>query len=179
MNIQTLANQGKTRVHRGLAEIEMSRLKGMRNEGLKNCFTHFDGWHCKLEFIAKIHDKKFVNDAASRSVNGTWYALENVEGNVIWIAKGNGSKVDYTPILPEVGKKVQMLLCMGTDSRALHETFDGVVPMVIDVADMKDAVHRALYNNLNKATVVYSPACEDTMSVEEDGEIFRREVNEL
>ena len=180
MSIQTLASQGKTREHRGLAEIDVSRLKGMRNEGLKNCFTHFDGWHSKLEFVAKIHEKKFVNDAASRTVNATWYAMENVEDdNVIWIARGNVNKMDYKPLLAEVSKKVQMLICIGEHTKGLHEVFDGVVPMVVDVKDMCEAVHRSLYNNVNKATVVYSPACGCELSVEEDGKLFKKEVNEL
>lgn len=180
MSIQTLAKQGKTSVHRGLAEIDVSRLKGMRNEGLKNCFTHFDGWHSKLEFVAKIHDKRFVNDAASRTVSATWYALENVDDeNVIWIARGSANKLDYTPLLPEVRKKVQMLICVGENTKGLHDVFDGVVPMVLDEVDLKNAVHRSLYNNVMKATVIYSPSCSSEVSVEDDGAMFKKEVNEL
>lgn len=177
--LQILANQGKDRVHKGLADIKMAQLTNMRNESLKRCFAQFDDSRNRKEFVAKIHDKIFINDAASRTINSTWYALESIEGNIIWIANGTTDTIDYSKAKNAVMQKVKMLLCVGDNTQQLHEQFDGIVPLVIDTPSMKDAVHRALYNNINKATVLFSPACENGVNTETEGDLFRMEVNEL
>lgn len=177
--IQILAKQGKERVHRGLADISMAQLKQMRNESLKSCFAQFNDSQNRMEFVAKIHDKRFVNDAASRTMNSTWYALDSIEGNIIWIANTTDVPTNYKMVMNSVSQKVKMLICVGGHSQQIHEQFDGIVPMVIDVPTLKDAVHRALYNNVNTATVLFSPACENGILADEEGASFKMEVNEL
>lgn len=177
--IQVLAQQGKTRIHKGLADLGMAQLKNMRNEALKSCFAQFDDSRNRMEFVAKIHDKQFVNDAASRTINSTWYALDSCEGDVIWIANTSDTPANYAMIRGTAAKKVKMLLCIGGHSQQIHENFDGIVPIVIDVPTLKDAVHRALYNKINAATVIFSPACENGVMIDEEGDAFKMEVNEL
>lgn len=177
--IQTLAKQGKEKTHKGLADLGMAQLKRMRNEAMKSCFAQFNDSCNRMEFVARIHDKRFVNDAASRTINSTWYALDSIEGNIIWIANGTATPANYAMLMPSVASKVKMLICVGEQSQQLHDQFDGVVPMVIDVPTLKDAVHRALYNNVNTATVLFSPACENGVLIDEEGSSFKMEVNEL
>ena len=177
--LQILANQGKTKTHKGLADLKMSELKSMRNQSLRNCFAQFDDSRNRMEFVARIHGKRFINDAASRTMNSTWYALDSIEGNIIWIADTCSEKTNYGMVQAQVAQKVKILICVGEHSQQLHEQFDGIVPMVMDVPTLKDAVHRALYNNVNSATVVYSPGCENGTLADEEGATFRMEVNEL
>ena len=72
-----------------------------------------------------------------------------------------------------------MLVCVGNDTRHLHETFDDVVPTVVDARNIGDAVHTAFYNNLENIKVIFSPAGENGVSVDTEGHRFTMEVNEL
>ena len=48
MSIELLANQGRDRVHGGLAAIDSTKLRQMRDNALRSCFTRFGRYHCSL-----------------------------------------------------------------------------------------------------------------------------------
>ncbi len=179
MSIETLAIQGRDRVHSGLASIDTARLRQMRNTALRNCFARFGETDFRMEFVARIHGKEFINDAAARSVNATWYALQNTEGGVIWIAFGGDGAADYSILRSLALRKVRMLLCVGSDCQRLHEAFQGMVPVIEDCPTIGAAVHRACYSGLEQVKVLFSPATREGLDDESAGRLFRQEVNEL
>lgn len=174
-----MANQGRDRVYGGLAAVDSSKLRQMRDKALRNCFTRLEETDFRMEYVARIYGKEFINDAAGRSVNATWYALQNTEGGIIWIAIGGDNDADYSRLRPMVLRKVHLLICVGGDSRNLHETFKDVVPEIRDVDSIGEAVHCACYSMPEDAKVVFSPATRHGLSDEELGQLFRHEVNEL
>lgn len=179
MSIQQLATQGRDRVHGGLAAVDTARLRQMRNASLRSCFTRLEETRYRMELVARIHGKQFINDAAARSINATWYALQNTEGNIIWIAFGGDNQADYARLRPLALRKVHMLLCVGNDTQHLHDTFRGVVPEIRDTDTIAAAVHCACYSLLDHAAVLFSPATPHGLSVETAGRLFCHEVNEL
>lgn len=179
MGIETITREITGHSHTSLASIDRAQLIKMRNQGLRDCFKHLEDIPHKMEFVARIQDKCFIDDAASRNVNSTWYALELTEGSVIWITIGSETPANYNKLKPIVSQKVKMILCVGENSEQLHEAFDGIVPNIIDCPSMEYAVNRALYSNIETATVIYSPATEHDRDLQFDGSLFRREVCEL
>lgn len=179
MSIESLATQGRNRVYGGLAAIDSTKLRQMRNSALRSCFARLNETSYRMEYVARIHGKTFINDASARSVNATLYALENTEGSIIWIATGDNNSTDYSILRSVALRKVRMLLCVGYDNHKLHETFKGVIPVIEDVDTIGAAVNRACYSHLDNSKVVYSPAGGDFLTPEQAGEVFRHEVNEL
>lgn len=179
MGIEVITRQIEQNNHAGLAAVERTKLIQMRNQGLRDCFKHLADIPHKMEFVAKIQDKRFIDDAASRNVNSTWYAIESTEGPIIWIANGSDSNVSYDKIVKSASQKVKMLICVGDNNSKLHEAFNSVIPNIIDCPTIESAVNKALYNNIEKATVLYSPSVENITSANEDGTNFRKEVGEL
>lgn len=179
MSIELLANQGRDRVHNGLAAIDASKLCQMRDKALRSCFTRLEETTYRMEYVARIHGKEFINDAAGRSVNATWYALESTEGSIVWIAFGGDNETDYSRLRPIVLRKVRTLICVGNDNQHLHDAFKDVVSDICDVESIGAAVHRACYGVLENAKVLFSPATRTGLSDETAGLIFRHEVNEL
>ena len=179
MSLEQLATQGRDRLYGGLAAIDTSRLRQMRNADVRTCFTRFDEADFRLEYVARIHGIEFINDAAARSVNATWYALQRIGGGIIWIAFGGDSQTDYRRLQTLAMRKVRMLICVGSDNRALHEAFHNVVPNIVDVDNIASAVHAACYSGIADATVLFSPATRQGLSDETAGLLFRHEVNEL
>lgn len=178
--LETLASQGRTRVHTGLAGINTAQLKQMRNQQLRQCFSQINEQKYRMEFIARIRGMEFYNDASSRNINATWFALKGMEGRLIWIVNATTeSNVNYRRILPVASEKIDMMICVGENTDDLHLAFGGAVNKIVDASSIQEAVHIAYRSNMEDAKVVFSPATEDGISYEQEGEAFTCEVNEL
>lgn len=176
MTIETLAKQGTT--HTGLAGIDTVRLKTMRNAALRSCFNRLEDTRYRHEFVARILDREYINDAGARSVNATWYALESIQGGVIWIVCGTDAETDYSRLIPVSLRKVRMMLVLGPAGQ-LRRAFNGVVPTIEECHSMRDALHMAYLYDASDVKVLFSPACNDGTPTSALGEAFRSEVNEL
>ena len=180
MTIETMAIQGRDRVHTGLAGIDIQRLKAMRDAGLRSCFNHLENTRYRIEFVARVRGREYINDAAARTINATWYTLESLQGGLIWIADANDQTADYSRLVPPALRKVRMLLVVGDAEDRMQHTFRGIIPTIVRCADLGEALQRAYrYQTDDEVRVVYSPACYNGQSTSHQGEAFRHEVNEL
>ena len=180
MTIETLAVQEHDRTYSGLAGIDVQRLKAMRNVGLRSCFNHLENTRYRLEFVARVRGREYINDAAARNINSTWYTLESLQGGLIWIADANDQTADYSRLVPPALRKVRMLLVVGNAEDRMHQTFRGIIPSIVRCSTLAEALQHAYrYQCEDEVKVVYSPACYNGYSTNQQGEIFRREVNEL
>lgn len=176
---ETLALQGRASAPTSLASIDTDRLKRMRSQHMRQCFSRINEQRYRMEFVARVRGMEFYNDAASRSANATWYALHSMEGRLIWIATGDKHRQDYHRLLPVAGEKVSMMICVGPGADKLRQAFDGVVGRIETAASIEEAVHVAYRSNLDDAKVVFSPAGENGVGYEEEGKAFTSEVQEL
>lgn len=176
MTVETLTKQ--TNTHTGLAGIDSNRLKAIRNASLRACFNRMEDTRYRMEFVARILDREYINDAAARTVNATWYTLESLQGGLVWIVCGSNSAVDYSRLVPVALRKVRMMLILGPDED-LHKAFSGSVPCIASCSSMAEALHKAYLYESSDVRVVFSPASHDGTPTEALADAFRREVNEL
>ena len=179
MSIDTLVKEGRERTHIGLAGIDTQRLKAIRNASLRACFNRMEETRYRLEFVARVRGRVYINDAAARSVNSTWYSLESTPGGLIWIADAPATPADYSRLLPAALRKVRMLLIVGGEGEEMRKAFSGVVPVIETCPTMADALQKAYRYESDDVKVLYSPACENGSDVVDRGEEFRQQVNEL
>ena len=179
MTIETLAVQGRDRIHTGLAGIDTQRLKAIRNASLRACFNRLEETRYRMEFVARVYGREYINDAAARTINATWYSLESLRGGLIWIADAPKADADYSRLVPPALRKVRMLLMVGGDNERMRKSFSGVIPAIEACPTMADALQKAYHYEADDVKVLYSPACDNGQPVEERGEAFRHEVNEL
>ena len=180
MTIETLTIQGRDKIHTGLAGLDVQRLKTMRNAGLRSCFNRLEDTRYRLEFVARVRGREYINDAAARTINATWYALEKTQGGIIWIADANDQTADYSRLVPPSLRKVRVLLVVGDVEDRMCHTFKGIIPTIKRCATMSEALHYAYrYESEDEVKVLYSPACYNGHSTVEQGELFCHEVNEL
>lgn len=179
MTIETFAPTKIQQQRNGLANIGIAQLKHMRNKGLQACFNRIDEMRFHREFVARIHGKTFINDAASRTPNATWYTLESSEGPIIWIANANSDTQDLSKMVQAANSKVQMIIGVGPNMAPIEKAFSGIVPRIIHTDSLNSAVNKALYNDLGEANVIFSPAAECLVNATVQGEEFNYAVNEL
>merc|ERR1711991_530079 len=97
----------------------------------------------RLEFVATIHGIDYINDSKATNVNSTWYALESMESEVVWIVGGVDKGNDYTELSSLVEEKVKGIVCLGLDNSKVHKAFNNIVPNIIDAANMDEAIEFA------------------------------------
>ncbi len=182
MSIHDLALQGKHNAYNSMAAGVASRLFDIRKEIVRESLSDFQNIEHRLEFVAEIHGIRFINDSKATNVNSTWYALESLEGPVVWIVGGVDKGNDYSMLEPLVREKVKAIICMGTDNKKLLDFFSGMVPQILEAGSARDAVALAYQSAEKGNEVILSPACAsfDLFDNYEDrGQQFKMAVRSL
>jgi UDP-N-acetylmuramoylalanine--D-glutamate ligase len=159
MTLEQLALQGKHNVYNSMAAGISAKLLQIRKESIKQGLSDFQNVAHRLEYVANVHGVSYYNDSKATNVNSTWYALENMQRPVVWIAGGVDKGNDYTDLLPLVKSKVKAIICLGLDNTKLIETFGSLVDQVYEVRSMRHAVMVASEISSNDDVVLLSPAC--------------------
>ena len=182
MYLEKLALQGKHNICNSMAAGIAAMVMNVRNEQLRESLSDFQHIEHRLESVASVHGVEFINDSKATNVNATWYALECQTRPVIWIAGGIDKGNDYSMLHSLAADKVKGLVCLGVDNAPLLSNFGGVVPTVIEVQSMMDAVKAAYALSDDGDVVLLSPACASFdlfENYEDRGVQFKHAVREL
>ena len=107
MGITTLALQGKHNTKNAMASAMAATLLNVRSETLRESLENFESIEHRLEPVLKINGVHYINDSKATNVNATYYALESMKSDTIWIVGGVDKGNDYSELLPLVHEKVQ------------------------------------------------------------------------
>ena len=182
MSIHDLGLQGKHNIYNSMAAGLTANINNIRKNVIRESLTDFKSIEHRLEKVLKVHDILFINDSKATNVNSTWYALESMTKNVIWIAGGTDKGNNYDELAHLVKEKVKAIICLGLDNSKLHDAFDGLIPTIVDCNNMKDAVKTAYYLGNDGDTVLLSPACASFdlfENYEDRGTQFKKSVRNL
>jgi UDP-N-acetylmuramoylalanine--D-glutamate ligase len=182
MSIQDLVLKGQHNTYNSMAAGIAAQVLKIRKEDIRESLSNFHGVEHRLEPVLKVHGIEFINDSKATNVNSTWYALESVSNNLIWIAGGIDKGNDYSILKELVRKKVKAIICLGKDNEKVHKAFGEIVETIIDVQSASEAVKTAYYLAKKGDSVLLSPACAsfDLFDNYEDrGSQFKQAVREL
>jgi UDP-N-acetylmuramoylalanine--D-glutamate ligase len=182
MTLEALALQGNTNVYDNLAATVSGRIREARKACFREWFSDFSNTEHRLEFVSNIHGIEFINDSMSVSLNGAWFALETMSKPIIWICGGGSSNKELEFLKAVVKKKVKAIICLGTNSEAIHETFSNMELPIADTYTMAEAVEAAYYLGVKGDVALFSPGCKEDaifLNHEERGVAFRKAVKDL
>lgn len=182
MSIHDLALKGQHNAYNSMAASIAARALDIRKESIRKSLIHFKGVEHRLEHVLKIHGIHFINDSKATNVNSTWYALESMPDNLIWIAGGMDKGNDYSSLRELVRRKVKAIICLGVDNSKIHEAFRDLVSTIVDTGNAREAVKTAYYLSRKGDTVLLSPACASFdlfESYEDRGNQFKKAVRQL
>jgi UDP-N-acetylmuramoylalanine--D-glutamate ligase len=182
MSVSDLILKGMHNQYNSMAAGITGNVLRIRKDLIRESLMDFQGVEHRLENVLKVHGIQFINDSKATNVNSSWYALESVQGRIVWIAGGVDKGNDYNPLMDLVKEKVKALICLGKDHAKLHKAFDGVIETIIDTNNMKEAVRTAYFLASNGDTVLLSPACASFdlfENYEDRGWQFKEAVREL
>ena len=159
MSIHELALQGRHNAYNSMAASIAARILEIRKDLIRESLSDFQNVEHRLEFVAKIHGIKFINDSKATNVNSTWYALESTNDPVVWIVGGVDKGNDYAILQDLVQEKVKAIVCLGVDNQKLIEFFRPFIPNISEAKGADEAVSQAYRWAQSGDTVLLSPAC--------------------
>jgi UDP-N-acetylmuramoylalanine--D-glutamate ligase len=182
MSIHDLALKGKHNAYNSMAAGIAGQVLNIRKEMIRESLSDFQGVEHRLEPVIKVHGIQFINDSKATNVNSSWYALESMTENVIWIAGGIDKGNDYRILKDLVKRKVKAIICLGKENSKLHKAFAECTESIVDTHSMEEAVRTAYYLGKKGDTVLLSPACASFdlfENYEDRGRQFKQAVRAL
>jgi UDP-N-acetylmuramoylalanine--D-glutamate ligase len=159
MSIHELALKGRHNTYNSMAAAIAAKVLNIRKDIIRESLADFQGVEHRLEPVIKVSGISFINDSKATNVNSTWYALECMETDVIWIVGGVDKGNDYSELFPVVKQKVKAVVCLGRDNKKIIEAFGDKVPTIVETISMEEAVRSSYYLAKKGETVLLSPAC--------------------
>jgi UDP-N-acetylmuramoylalanine--D-glutamate ligase len=182
MTIHELALKGRHNVYNSMAAAIAGKVLSIRKDVIRESLADFQGVEHRLEPVITVCGINFINDSKATNVNSTWYAIECMENDIVWIVGGVDKGNDYSELFPVVKKKVKAIVCLGKDNKKIFEAFKDKVPTIVETSSMEEAVRSSYYLAKKGETVLLSPACASFdlfRNYEDRGRQFKQAVRNL
>ena len=182
MPTSTLGLEGKHNTKNAMAAATVAQLLRIRKETIRESMESFQGVEHRLEKVLKINNVQYINDSKATNVNATFYALDSMESETIWIVGGVDKGNIYDDLLPLVNEKVKSIICLGVDNSKILNAFGNCVDMIVETQSMEEAVKMAYRMGEKGDTVLLSPACASFdlfENYEDRGRQFKNAVRNL
>ena len=174
--------QGRHNLLNAMAAVSVARLLKVSKDSIRESLISFRGVPHRLEQFLRIQNVNYINDSKATNVNATFYALDSVKSQTVWIAGGIDKGNDYSALLPLVREKVKAIVCLGIDNKKLLAVFGPVVDIIVETQSIDEAVKIAHKIADKKETVLLSPACASFdlfENYEDRGNQFKQAVQKL
>ena len=182
MYIRDLALGGRHNIYNSMAAALAARVMDIDNGTIREALSSFQPVEHRLEKVASVGGVLYINDSKATNVDAAWYALECQKQPVVWIVGGTDKGNDYSSLVPLEKEKVRAMVCMGVDNRKFHESFDSVVPEIVEAGSAHEAVQLASRLAKKGDVVLLSPCCASFdlfKNYEDRGRQFKDEVRKL
>ena len=182
MNTANISLEGKHNLKNVMAATSVAQLMKVRKQTIRESLSNFQGVEHRLEKVLKIQNVQYINDSKATNVNAAFFALDSMTMPTIWIVGGVDKGNDYSELMPLVREKVKAIICLGVDNQKIIDAFSGVVDMMVEVGNMRDAVITAKHLAEKDDVVLLSPACASFdlfQNYEDRGNQFKEAVKNL
>lgn len=155
----TLSLEGKHNAKNAMAAATVAQLLRIRKETIRESLESFQGVEHRLEKVLKINNVQYINDSKATNVNATYYALESMEAETVWIVGGVDKGNEYSELTQLVNEKVKAIICLGIDNSRIIAAFGNCVDTIVESQSMDEAVRMAYRLAERGDAVLLSPAC--------------------
>jgi UDP-N-acetylmuramoylalanine--D-glutamate ligase len=182
MSVFDFALKGKHNQYNTMAACVAAATLDIRKDKIRDAVQHFEQLEHRMEYVATVRGVEFINDSKATNINSTWYALESMTRPTILILGGVDKGNDYSLLAEGIREKVKAIICLGKDTKKIHEAFDKLVNVLVDTHSAEEAVQTAFQLAAKGDTVLLSPACASFdlfKNYEDRGQQFKKAVKDL
>ena len=176
-NFQAMQLLGRHNQANTLAALLAVKAFGIDIQEVSEHLSSFNPIEHRLETVGKINEITFINDSKATNVDAVYFALEAVEGPIIWMAGGVDKGNDYERLKSFVAEKVKAIVVLGEYIEKFHESFQ---KPVYQAMNMEKGIQKSLELGESGDKVLLSPACASFdlfRNYEDRGNQFKRIVN--
>ena len=174
--------RGKHNSYNIMASVSVANVFNIEQKTIVKALGTFNSIEHRLESVLVLNGIEYINDSKATNVDSTWYALDSIVDNIIWVAGGVDKGNDYSQLLPLVKSKVHGIICLGKDNQKLHTAFEPYVKQIEDALSAEEAVRKATDMASEGFTVLLSPACASFdlfCNYEDRGIKFKKAINNI
>lgn len=174
--------RGKHNAYNVMASAIIASVLNVKTENIISAVKSFQPIEHRMERVTNINGVEYINDSKATNVDSTFYALDSIEKDVVWIAGGVDKGNDYSQLIPLVRSKVLGMVCLGKDNKKLHDVFENLVDQIDDALSADEAVEKATSMAKEGYTVLLSPACASFdlfKNYEDRGQKFKKGIIKL
>ena len=151
--------RGKHNSYNIMAAVSVANVLNVDESTIVKALGTFSSIEHRLESVLVINGIEYINDSKATNVDSTWYALDSIVDNIVWVAGGVDKGNDYSQLIPLVKSKVHGIVCLGKDNHKLHEAFGPYVNKIEEALSAEEAVNKATAMASEGFTVLLFPAC--------------------
>ncbi len=80
-------------------QLRLHNYYALEKKLLDESMESFQGVEHRLEKVLKINNVQYINDSKATNVNATYYALESMEAETVWIVGGVDKGNEYADLI--------------------------------------------------------------------------------
>lgn len=180
-SIKDIKLKGKHSIENMMAALLLAREYGATHDAIQKVINTFTGLKHRMEYVRKVGGVYFYNDSKATNVHATIRALDCFDENVILIAGGKDTNLNYEPLSGMIRKKVKTLILVGEAKERINRDLGDHSETYL-IGTFEEAVLIAYQKSRIGDTVLLSPACSSFDmfdSYEERGDYFKEIVKKF
>jgi UDP-N-acetylmuramoylalanine--D-glutamate ligase len=159
------------------------RLIRIRKQFAKEKLNSFGHDEHFMELVADIGGVYLINNSSSVDIDSTWYAMDQINGPIVWVTAGVDRGNNYNLLKELVRDKVKAIVVLGEHNLNVFKFFGNDGPnLIVNASHMDEAIEHAIVMSSKGDTVLFSPGCPSYdlyENWEERGKDFKRAVSKL
>lgn len=174
-SIKNIKLRGKHSIENVMSALLLAREYGATKEAIQKTIDTFPGLKHRLEAVRKVGGVHFFNDSKATNVHAVLRALDCFDENVIMIAGGKDTNLNYEPLRNAIRKKVKTLILVGEAKERINRELGDYCETYL-IGTFEEAVLIAYQKSRIGDTVLLSPGCSSFDmfdSFEERGDYFK------
>lgn len=180
-NVKNIKMKGKHSVENVMAALLLAREYGAQHEAIQRAIDNFGGLKHRLEYVRKVGGVLFYNDSKATNVHAVLRSLDCFDENVILIAGGKDTNLNYEPLRNLIKRKVKSLILVGEAKERINRDLGDFTETYL-IGTFEEAVLIAYQKSRIGDIVLLSPACSSFDmfdSYEERGDYFKEIVKKF
>lgn len=173
--------KGKHAIENVMAAMLLAREYGATKEAIQKTIDTFTGLKHRLEYVRKVGGVFFYNDSKATNVHAVLRALDCFDENVIMIAGGKDTNLNYEPLRNMIRKKVKTMILVGEAKERINRELGDYCETYL-IGTFEEAVLIAYQKSRIGDIVLLSPGCSSFDmfdSFEERGDYFKEIVKKF
>jgi len=180
-SIKDMKLKGKHSIENLMASLLLAREYGATKEAIQRVIETFGTIKHRIEYVRKVGGVLFYNDSKATNVHAVLRSLDCFDENVILIAGGKDTNLNYEPLRNVIRRKVKTLILVGEAKERINRDLGDYCETYL-IGTFEEAVLIAYQKSRIGDVVLLSPACSSFDmfdSYEERGDYFKEIVKKF